>query len=146
MYSSKKCVRLVSNVNYRAHTEPLFSKLELLKFDDLFQYNVCKFFHQYRTKTLPGSFQNMFTLLRDTDNMENRDSFYNYEVCKPKFKCLNCFPVVVFPQIWNSLSSIYQSTDSFKVFKKDLKKFYVDKYSEFVSCDNLLCDECIDSN
>ena len=35
----KKCVRNVAGKGYRSHTDPIFSKLGILKFTDLFTYN-----------------------------------------------------------------------------------------------------------
>ena len=98
--------------------------------------------HQYSTNKLPVSFQGMFTLLRDTEERNTRDDFYNYKVNTPINNSLICFPRVLFPPVWNSLSSLYQSTESHKVFKKDLRKDILSKYEEFVSCENILCEEC----
>ena len=36
----KKAVRIVCNGNVRAHSDPIFSRLELLKFEDLYKVNV----------------------------------------------------------------------------------------------------------
>ena len=67
----KKCIRNVANVGYNAHTEPIFKKLNILKFDDVFQKHVLNFMHQYRTDRLPSSFENMFTPMRDTEDLNN---------------------------------------------------------------------------
>ena len=103
----KKCIRNVYNAKFRAHSEPIFHKLNIMKFDDLFKYNICKFVHQYRTDRLPTSFNGMFSLMRESDNRNSRDSFYNYKISEPKNKVLLSFPSVVFPQMWNSLDSIH---------------------------------------
>ena len=132
----------MKNVNFRSHTDPLFDQLSILRFEDLFKYNVCSFLHKFITKRLPPSFQSTFTLLRETDQHNNRDSFYNFKVEAPKNKALNTFPRVVFLPIWNSLGSILQSTESHKVFKNNLQKDLISKYGEFVSCENILCEEC----
>ena len=138
----KKCIRNVKNVEYRAHTDPLFFERKFLKFEDLFKYNVCNFMHKYGSNLLPASFQGLFTRLSDTDERNNRDAFYNYKMTNPKHKALNRFPRVVFPQLWNSLSSLLQSTISHKIFKNELKKALIENYGEFVACDNLQCTEC----
>ena len=52
------------------------------------------------------------------------------------------FPRVVFLPIWNGLSSEYQCIQSHKVFSKDCKTSFVDKYADFAGCDNLSCAEC----
>ena len=133
------------NAKIRAHSEPIFNKLEILKFDDLLKYNVSKFVHQYRTGRLPASFNGMFTLMRESDDRNSRDSFYNYKILTPKNKLLLSFPNVYFPQIWNSLDSVYQSIESHNVFKKDLTQFLLKTYENFVTCDDLSCLECRDA-
>ena len=35
-------IRLINNANYNAHTDPLFAKLEQLKFKDLYCYSCIK--------------------------------------------------------------------------------------------------------
>ena len=52
----KKCIRNVKKFNFRSHTDPLFDQLSILRFEDLFKYNVCSFFHKFITKRLPPSF------------------------------------------------------------------------------------------
>ena len=98
--------------------------------------------HKYANNLLPASFEGLFLRLNETEERNNRDAFYNYKVTVPKIKALNTFPKVIFPPIWNSLSSLLQSTGSHKVFKKELKKTFIDSYGEFTTCDNLLCNEC----
>ena len=98
--------------------------------------------HKYASNLLPASFQGLFTRLSDTDERNNRDAFYNYKVTNPKMKALNRFPRVVFPQLWNSLSSLLQSTGTHKIFKSDLKKALIENNGNFVACDNLQCTEC----
>ena len=141
----KKSVRLVANAAYRAHTEPIFNKLGILKFDDLYKYSIVCFMHQYATNRLPISFNGMFTLLRETQQTQVRDSFYHYLVSIPIRKSLSHFPRVLFIPIWNALSSQYQSSLSHKVFKKESKNMFLENYSAFENCDNLQCIECSSS-
>ena len=138
----KKCIRHVSNKEFRAHSAPLFYKLSILTFEDLFDYNINCFMHQYSTGKLPPSFSNMFTLIRNTDELNVRDSFYNFSVSIPLRKGLANFPRSIFIPIWNSLPSIHQCTVAHKEFKTNYKKDILAKYAEFESCDNLSCMEC----
>ena len=64
-------------------SEPLFSKLKILKFPDLLKFNACNFIHQYHFKKLPASFTGMFQLLRDTDNIMPRNGHDYYVVSVP---------------------------------------------------------------
>ena len=57
----KRCVRNVSLKQFKAHTEPLFNKLEILKFSDRLSFCKSLFMHKYRNKKLPDTFLNLFT-------------------------------------------------------------------------------------
>ena len=58
----KKCVRNVAGKQYRSHTDPIFSKLGILKFDDLLQYNSSiSRVNRYWTKMISNWLKNCFT-------------------------------------------------------------------------------------
>ena len=140
----KKCVRHIANKEIRAHSDPLFYKLSILKFEDLFNFNVNCFMHQYSTSKLPPSFNNMFTLMRNTDDDNLRDTIYNISVSIPVRKGLANFPRAIFIPTWNGLSSAHQSTESHKVFKAEYRKEILAKYDDF-ECDILNCVTCRNS-
>jgi hypothetical protein len=50
---------------FRAHSEPLFKKLEILKFRDSIAVNNCSFVYDYFNKNLPISFTNTFIRTND---------------------------------------------------------------------------------
>ena len=59
-YLQKRAVRAITNSEYRAHTAPLFSKLEIL---DIFQVNTpdaAKFMFRYHNNLLPPLLRNLF--------------------------------------------------------------------------------------
>ena len=62
----KAAMRIMTFSEFRAHSEPLFKKLEILKFTDSIAVNNCSFVHDYFNGKLPRSFTNTF--LR-TDNL-----------------------------------------------------------------------------
>ena len=101
--------------------------------------------HQFRTNRLPSSFENMFTPMRDTEDRNNRDSYFNYAVSVPVKKSLLNFPRVIFIPIWNALPSKLQCIESHKVFKKESKNNILDGYSEIVDCENPNCDDCLNA-
>ena len=51
----KKCIRNVANKQYRSHTDPLFSSLEIMKFKDLYKYNCILFMHKYAYARHPNT-------------------------------------------------------------------------------------------
>ena len=55
---------------FRAHSEPLFKKLDIMKFQDSIVVNNCLFVYDYLNNNLPGSFINTF--LRTNDMHEHK--------------------------------------------------------------------------
>ena len=54
----KAAVRIITNSNYRAHSEPLLKDLNILKFKDIFNLNMIKFYYRYIKNDLPPYFLN----------------------------------------------------------------------------------------
>jgi hypothetical protein len=52
----KKAIRIIAGANYRDHTRPLFTSLEILPLESLIHYYRMKFMHSYYCKKLPFSF------------------------------------------------------------------------------------------
>ena len=56
----KTAMRIMTFSEFRAHSEPLFKKLEILKFSDSISINNCSFVYDYFNNNLPRSFTNTF--------------------------------------------------------------------------------------
>jgi hypothetical protein len=56
----KKAIRIIAEANYRDHTRPLFTSLEILPMESLIHYNRMKFMHNYYCKKLPFSFSEIW--------------------------------------------------------------------------------------
>ena len=56
----KRAVRIISKAKYNAHTEPLFKNLMLLKIQDIFTLQCCKFYYKQTRDQLPAYFRNFF--------------------------------------------------------------------------------------
>ena len=56
----KSAMRIMTFSEFRAHSEPLFKKLEILKFSDSISINNCSFVYDYFNNNLPRSFTNTF--------------------------------------------------------------------------------------
>ena len=52
----KKAIRIISNSEYLAHSEPLFKILKLLKIEDLYKLKLMKFFYNLSYEALPPYF------------------------------------------------------------------------------------------
>ena len=85
------------NSSFKAHSDPIFFRLELLNLDDTYKLGVLSFMHKYFYENLPTSFHDMFNSLAEP----NRTKSYKLE--RVLFKTLEYFPSALFPKLWNSL-------------------------------------------
>lgn len=60
----RRAVRAVNNKNFRSHSDPIYSQLKILKFDNIHTLAILILMHNYYNK-LPPSFENMFIPLLD---------------------------------------------------------------------------------
>jgi hypothetical protein len=131
----KRSVRLVAGKSRAAHADPVFGRLNILKFDDLFKLNTGIFIHKYINKLLPVSFNNMFTSL----SLPNRT--HNFRLEKTVFKYLDSFPKVTIPKTWNNFRLELKSSKSVNAFKRKYKADTLFEYTSF-QCQNSNCYSC----
>ena len=144
-FCKKRCIRNVALKSYKAHTEPLFKDLEILKFSDKLSYCRSVFMHQYRNNKLPITFSNIFTEISETDDFQTRHNHYNY-ICKPSCKkYLENFPYKKLLLNWNALNLDLKSTSDFDEFQQLLKETYLSNYNHSMQC-NSSCFSCSNHN
>ena len=59
-YSPKKLVRIISNQSFDAHTAPLFRELKMLRFTDIFLFQLGKLMYLFKLRLLPEIFNELF--------------------------------------------------------------------------------------
>ena len=57
----KKAIRIIHMARYSSHTDPLFKKIRSLKFKDLFELNILKFYYKLMKNNLPDYFLHLST-------------------------------------------------------------------------------------
>ena len=125
----KRCIRNVGLKKFKAHTEPIFKDLEILKLSDKLAYCKSVFMHQYRNDKLPVSFSGLFTDITSTEELQTRHNDYNYMNKPARKKYLENFPYKKLVSNWNSLSIDLKSTADKDEFQQMLKEFYLSNYS-----------------
>ena len=58
----KRVIRIVNKSYYNAHTEPIFKKLNLLKFQGIHLMHLGQFMFSFKNAILPRKFENIFTI------------------------------------------------------------------------------------
>ena len=74
----KKIIRIVSKVSFDAHTSVLFKEQEILKFSDIYLFQIGKFMYLFKRGLLPNYFHDMFTLARQIHSYNTRNSCLFY--------------------------------------------------------------------
>ena len=84
----KKSVRIITNSVFLAHTDPLFSRLKILKVQDLFNYLCCILIFKLIHDQCPHSFSSAINLHRVSHNVNTRSNLRKYFVpfCRTTMK------------------------------------------------------------
>ena len=131
----KRCIRNVALKSFRAHTEPIFKDLKILKLSDKIAFARSVFMHQYKNKKLPISFSDIFTDITCSDELQTRHNDYNFVNKPAKKKYLESFPYKMFVSNWNHLSIDLKSTADATDFQQLLKDHYLSKYNIESQCE-----------
>ena len=70
----KSAMRIMTFSEFKAHSEPLFKKVEILKFTDSISLQNCIFVFDYLHGNLPNSFTETFQRIDDTHTTETRQA------------------------------------------------------------------------
>ena len=70
----KKVVRIITSSPPKSHTLPIFQKLSMLTFYKIYILNVMKFMFNFISGNLPRTFNNMFTINKNTHNYPTRQA------------------------------------------------------------------------
>ena len=132
----KKCIRNVANKKKSSHTDPIFSKLNILKFDDLFKINCLTFMHDFAFGRQPQSFKNMFTPL----GVQNRTG--NYQITKYKSNFFDKLPSSFLPKIWNEYSKHIKHCTSSTSLKLQMSDNMISNYNLVENCNYSECPDC----
>ena len=113
----KKFLRLIADAPFNSHTTPLFLRFKILKFIDIYKFNLAVFIYKSG---------NQFMC---THNLNTR----NRNQAVPFFHRLTLTQhAVTFkgPHIWNELPLSIRNSDSLPIFKKLLKAHLLSQYTE----------------
>ena len=103
----KAAMRIMTFSEFRAHSEPLFKKLEILKFRDSIAVNNCSFVYDYLNKNLPVSFTNTFIRTNDLYEYSTRQATTG-KLYIPRYKTTTFGLKFIYKRCidsWNKLST-----------------------------------------
>ena len=138
----KFAVRSITNSKYRAHTEPIFKRLSLLKVSDIHELNVLKFYYKYKNNVLPSFFRNMFEYAQPSHNYNTRHGDVQYVVPPSTTSAERSIRYIVPTIVSKTPPCIINKIDTHSIngFSQYIKKFMCDKYLD--SCNIANCYIC----
>ena len=100
----KKCVRIIAGADYREHTNQLYSELQILKLDDIYQIEICKIVLKHLQNSLPTPLSHIFILNSEIYERETRRRHdFHTRKCRTTLATQNVLSKG--PHIWNALPS-----------------------------------------
>ena len=123
----KKSLRIIFNLQTRAHTDNLFFENKILKIKDLYLFQLGQFMFKYNTKNLPNIFDYLFFR---NDHVHNYPTRRSSEYHLPLLRTIHAQNTFVFtgPKFWNSLDGNLKDATSLISFKGKLKKYLIGSY------------------
>jgi hypothetical protein len=143
----KMAIRIIHNATYNAHTESLFKSSSILPLPLLTDYFKLQFMYLLDFNHLPASFNNVW--IKNSDRrgetgeerivLRNEDDYF---VPLARLSSIAIHPLVYYPKLWNEFVNPCKSTSSKILFKKELKKYFLDQLDANYKCNRLLCPHC----
>ena len=115
-----------------AHTSPLFLDLQILKLEDIYRLYISFFAYECVNNITPIHFSDYFTQISEFHQYNTRSASHDdlFLVRKNTVQyglCSICFNGV---KSWNTILTDVRNSPSISIFKKKLKKFLLDSYSD----------------
>ena len=128
----KNAMRIITFSEYKAHTNPLFKALKILKFKDQIELFNCLLVHDQLNNILPENFNTYFTTNKDLNNIDTRSSkttklFIPY-VNSTRYGRHSVIHSCILS--WNHCIKQFPNTDFSSVKRNDLKKLITNKFLE----------------
>ena len=141
----KNAIRIVNNVPYNAHTEPLFKKCDILPFPDLTDFSKLQFFHRFIFNQLPASFANCWDLNtnRNPDININLRNCNDIDIPFARLTSTEILPKTSFPKLWiNFPDTNIKNIRNPSEFDDKLRQYFLNELSPYVHCTRLYCPTC----
>ena len=123
----KRAVRLCTGSGFRTSSNPLFTKLHLLKIGDIYNLYTTMFMFQLKCNTLPNSCLNLVSLANKDNVYNTRYSGY-FKIENFRTRAREMYLAVRGPKLWDSLPLQIQTSANIGLFKKATVGYYLSCY------------------
>lgn len=130
-FLQKKAIRCIFNVKYNGHTNTLFKENSLLKFQDIYNRAMLKFYFKYKNNKVPAYFNHMFEQIIPCHDYNTRQNFTRFHISNKLYtsKCIRFF----IPKLLNDTPRCIldkYDTHSIEGFSRYTKNHYLSNYNE----------------
>ena len=124
-----KAVKLISGAQWRDHVTFSYLKLQILKLNDLYLYEVAKLMHKHTRKKLPTSLSTFFVPVKAIHTRSTRLASSELNLYLPRYKSQKLQKSFKYQgvKIWNSVPQDLKQLP-FNRFKTMYKKHLLSKY------------------
>jgi hypothetical protein len=143
----KQAIRIIHNAAYNAHTESLFKKSSILPLPLLAEFFKIQFMHHYKFNLLPISFNNTWISNLERRRRGDIEQFMlrndeEYYVPLARTVAISNQPLICYPKLWNEFDEPCKLNNNKITFKRELKKYFLNKLETNYICERLLCPHC----
>ena len=134
-------------VSFDSHTDVLFKEQMILKFPDIYLYQIGKFMYLFKKGLLPNYFQDMFILASQVHSYNTRNSNRKFYIFPFRTNFRKFSIRFQGPKFFNSLNQEIQDSESTVLvcLPKDLKRSFlftgshINPFKELHTCFLLVC-------
>ena len=123
----KKAIRIISNVDYLAHSSKLFFNLKLLKLDDIMTFQLGTFMYKLKYNKLPSAIPHMFVTNENIHSHNTRNK-NGYLILNVRTNCRKFTVSYAGPILWNSFPQKLRQLPSEVLFTRKLKYILLATY------------------
>ena len=123
-----KALRIISKTKIRGKMTPQYYKYEILKLENLYNFEIAKLMYQFTPSKLPLNFNHYFAYLSDVSSYSTRHTSSN-DIFLLRFMSSKIQHSIKYigAKIWNSIPSDLKNA-SYSKFKESYQKFILSKY------------------
>ena len=114
----KRIIRIIARAGFLEHTNSLFHRLKLLKFDDIYKYFVSIIMY----KRIKNNFYQQDHRVNTRNRFVIQPPYQRLTITQHSFEYCG-------PKVWNELPPSIQNLPNINIFKRKLKLHFIDQYT-----------------
>ena len=127
-----KALRCINFSDFRDSSTPLYIHYNLLKLDDIFNLEICKFMFKWSKGTLPTIFNKYFVHINTIHNYQTRTSRQNFYISKKLTRTGMCTLNYLGARLWREVPNALKEKSFCATFSYHMKRHLLNQYALLV--------------